>query len=55
MSEIIIPEENLSSDVLENKDAVAAEPVTTEVETAPETVAEAPVEEPAAVEPEGMP
>ena len=51
MSEIIIPEENLSSDVLENKDAVAAEPVTVEVETAPETVAEAPVEEPAA-EPE---
>ena len=52
MSEIIIPEENLSSDVLENKDAVAAEPVTAEVETAPVTVAEAPVEEPAPAEPE---
>ena len=51
MSEIIIPEENLSSDVLENKDAVVAEPVTAEVETAPETVDEVPVEEPAA-EPE---
>ena len=48
MSEIILPEENLSSDVLENKDAVVAEPVAVETETA----AEAPAEEaPAAVEP----
>ena len=30
MSEIILPEENLSSDVLENKDAVVAEPVNVE-------------------------
>ena len=58
MSEIILPEENLSSDVLENKDAVVAEPVVVEnvnaedapVEEAPaaEPAAEAPVEEPAA-------
>ncbi len=48
MSEIILPEENLSSDVLENKDAVVAEPVAVETETA----AEAPAEEaPVAVEP----
>ena len=61
MSEIILPEENLSSDVLENKDAVVAEPVVVEnvnaeeapVEEAPAAepavdapVAEAPVEEP---------
>ena len=36
MSEIILPEENLSSDVLENKDAVVAEPVAVETETAAE-------------------
>ena len=41
MSEIILPEENLSSDVLENKDAVVAEPVTVEAGT----VAEVPAEE----------
>ena len=40
MSEIILPEENLSSDVLENKDAVVAEPVT--VEPAVEPAAEEP-------------
>ena len=54
MSEIIIPEENLSSDVLENKDAVVAEPVAVETETVEETptVEEAPVvEEPVAEEP----
>ena len=44
MSEIILPEENLSSDVLENKDAVVAEPVNVEAET----VAEAPAVEPVA-------
>ena len=59
MSEIILPEENLSSDVLENKDAVVAEPVVVETETAAEApaeeapvaeepVVEAPAEEPAA-------
>ena len=52
MSEIILPEENLSSDVLENKDAVVAEPVTPEVENVVEEAAapaeEAPAEEPAA-------
>ena len=40
MSEIILPEENLSSDVLENKDAVVAEPVA--VEPAVEPAAEEP-------------
>ena len=40
MSEIILPEEKLSSDVLENKDAVVAEPVT--VEPAVEPAAEEP-------------
>jgi len=56
MSEIILPEENLSSDVLENKDAVVAEPVVVEnvnaaaEEKAPvvEEVAPAVGEEPAA-------
>ena len=40
MSEIILPEEKLSSDVLENKDAVVAEPVA--VEPAVEPAAEEP-------------
>ena len=47
MSEIILPEENLSSDVLENKDAVVAEPVKVEVETVAEAPVEEPVDEPA--------
>ena len=55
MSEIILPEENLSSDVLENKDAVVAEPVTPEVENVVEEAAapaeEAQAEEPVAEEP----
>ena len=55
MSEIILPEENLSSDVLENKDAVVAEPVTPEVENVVEEAAapaeEAQAEEPMAEEP----
>ena len=61
MSEIILPEENLSSDVLENKDEVRTEPVTAqEVNDAVEEAAaeeipvveEAPAaEEPAAAEP----
>ena len=59
MSEIILPEENLSSDVLENKDAVVAEPVTPEVENVVEEAAapaeEAPAEEPVAEEPAAEP
>ena len=47
MSEIILPEENLSSDVLENKDAVVAEPVNVEAETVAEAPAVEPVAEPA--------
>ena len=51
MSEIILPEENLSSDVLENKDAVVAEPVTPEVENVvEEAAAPAEAEAPAAEE-----
>ena len=60
MSEIILPEENLSSDVLENKDAVVAEPVNVETAPAAEPAAaeeapaagEAPVAEAPAAEPE---
>ena len=59
MSEIILPEENLSSDVLENKDAVVAEPVTPEVENVVEEAAapaeEAQAEEPVAEEPAAEP